>query len=163
MRFREFTNEAIPAVTRKDLSAVSPNLIQMTQNLSGKVKDKIASAVGKSPPDPNADKTQIPPAMQSQMQVQPSAIQQAQQQSAQQQDKTKLTTIPTVGSQLVLPDKDTKKPASFVIKALKGNDITLDPVKSNPNDPKVDVTVKKKDLQQTLTALDPNNKIGVQK
>jgi hypothetical protein len=164
MRFREFKSvkEAIPAVTQKDLKAVSPNLLQMTKDLSGKINDKIATAVGKSPPDPKAMKVQVPPGIQQQMQVQPTAIQQAQQQAAQ-QAKPELAKIPTVGSQLVLPDKDTKKPASYTIKALKGNDITLDPIKNNPNDPRIDVTVKKKDLQNTLTALDPNNKVGTVK
>lgn len=165
MRFKEFNKikESIPAVTRKDLSAVSPNLLDLTKKLSSKINDKISAAVGQKPEDPKSIDTQIPPNMQQQMQVQPTAIQQAQQKVDQKKASSNVPQIPTIGSQLVLPDKDTKKPASYTIKALKGNDITLNPVKSNANDPKVDVTVKKKDLQQTLAALGPNNKVGVQK
>jgi hypothetical protein len=161
MRFREFKSvkENTPAVIQKDLKTLSPNLIQMTKDLSGKIGDKIAAAVGKAPPDPKASKIQMPPGMQSQMQVQPTAIQQAQKQAAQQQTKTKLAPVPAVGSQIVLPDLDTKKPGSFTIKKA-GPEVTLEPVKQTPNSPKVNVIVKQKDLQNTLTTLDPNNKVG---
>ena len=161
MRFREFKSvqENTPAVIQKDLKTLSPNLIQMTKDLSGKIGDKSAAAVGQAPPDPKASKTQMPPGMQSQMQVQPTAIQQAQKQAAQQQTKTKLAPVPAVGSQIVLPDLDTKKPGSFTIKKA-GPEVTLEPVKQTPNSPKVNVIVKQKDLQNTLTTLDPNNKVG---
>ena len=36
--------------------------------------------------------------------------------------------IPAVGSEIVLPDKDTKQPASYTIKSMRGNDIELEPV-----------------------------------
>lgn len=161
MRFREFKsiNENTPAVIQRDLKTLSPNLIQMTKDLSGKIGNKIAAAVGQSPPDPKASKIQVPPGMQSQMQVQPTAIQQAQKQVAQQQTKTKLAPVPAVGSQIVLPDLDTKKPGSFTIKKA-GPEVTLEPVKQTANAPKVNVIVKQKDLQNTLTTLDPNNKVG---
>jgi hypothetical protein len=154
MRFREFSkvDEAIPAVTSRDLKSLNPATIQATKNLAGKISNKIASAVGK-PTDPNADKTQVPPGLQAQANVQPSAIQQAQAQAA---DKTQQKPeIPAVGSQLVLPDKDTKKPGSFTIGNIRGDNITLKPVKTDPTQPKVDVTVKKTDLEKTLSAVDP--------
>jgi len=161
MRFREFksVNENTPAVIQKDLKTLSPNLIQMTKDLSGKISDKIAAAVGQAPPDPKASKIQMPPGMQSQMQVQPTAIQQAQKQASQQQAKAKLPPIPAVGSQIVLPDLDTKKPGSFTIKKA-GPEVTLEPVKQTPNAPRVNVIVKQKDLGQALAAVDPNNKVG---
>ena len=161
MRFREFKsiNENTPAVIQRDLKTLSPNLIQMTKDLSGKIGNKIAAAVGQAPLDPKASKIQMPPGMQSQMQVQPTAIQQAQKQVAQQQTKTKLAPVPAVGSQIVLPDLDTKKPGSFTIKK-SGPEVTLEPVKQTANAPKVNVIVKQKDLQNTLTTLDPNNKVG---
>ena len=161
MRFREFKSikENTPAVIQKDLKTLSPNLIQMTKDLSGKIGNKIAAAVGQAPLDPKASKIQMPPGMQSQMQVQPTAIQQAQKQVAQQQTKTKLAPVPAVGSQIVLPDLDTKKPGSFTIKK-SGPEVTLEPVKQTANAPKVNVIVKQKDLQNTLTTLDPNNKVG---
>ena len=161
MRFREFKSvkENTPAVIQKDLKTLSPNLIQMTKDLSGKIGNKIAAAVGQAPLDPKASKIQMPPGMQSQMQVQPTAIQQAQKQVAQQQTKTKLAPVPAVGSQIVLPDLDTKKPGSFTIKKA-GPEVTLKPVKQTPNAPEVNVIVKQKDLQNTLTTLDPNNKVG---
>lgn len=164
MRFREFQSiiESTPAVTNKDLKSLNPNLIQMTKDLTGKISNKIAAAVGKSSPDPKADKTQVPPGIQAQTQVQPSAIQQAQKQAAQQQAKPKTATIPAVGSQIVLPDLDTKKPSSFTIKKT-GPEVTLEPVKSTPNAPKVNVIVKQKDLGQALTAVDPNSTVGVKK
>jgi hypothetical protein len=160
MRFNEFKSfrENTPAVTSRDLKTLNPNLIQMTKDLSGKVSDKIATAVGQTP-DPKASKIQVPPGMQSQMQVQPTAIQQAQKQAAQQQAKPTLAPVPAVGSQIVLPDLDTKKPGSFTIKKT-GPEVTLEPVKKTPNAPRVNVMVKQKDLQNTLTTLDPNNKIG---
>ena len=165
MRFREFKsiNEAIPAVTRKDLSAVGPNVLSAVQKLGKKTSDTIAVAAGQKDKASTTD-IQIPPGMQKQMQVQPNAIQaqkkELQQKQAQAKIAPKMPTIPVVGSQLVLPDRDTKQPASYTIKAQQGNDITLDPVKNNPNDPRVNVIVKKKDLQTTLAAVDPNNKVG---
>ena len=163
MRFREFKNinENTPAVIQKDIKTLSPNLIQMTKDLSGKIGNKIAAAVGQAPLDPKASKIQMPPGMQSQMQVQPTAIQQAQKQAAQQQAqaKNKIPPIPAVGSQIVLPDLDTKKPGSFTIKKA-GPEVTLEPVKQTANAPRVNVIVKQKDLGQALAAVDPNNKVG---
>lgn len=164
MRFNEFKSfkENTPAVTTKDLKTLNPNLIQMTKDLTSKIGDKIATAIGQAPPDPKASKIQIPPGMQSQAQVQPTAIQQAQKQAAQQKTNPKMPDIPVVGSQIVLPDLDTKKPGSFTIKKA-GPEVTLEPVKKTPNAPKVNVIVKQKDLGQALAAVDPNNTVGVKK
>jgi hypothetical protein len=139
MRFREFSkiDESMPAVTSKDLRSIGPAILQATKNLSGTVKNKIAAAVGQKAPDPAAKNAPVPPGMQAQANVQPSAIQQAQ--------------------AAVAPDKDTKRPGSFTIGAIKGDDITLKPVKSAPNEPRVDVIVKKKDLTNTLSAVSPDD------
>jgi hypothetical protein len=157
MRFREFSkiDESMPAVTSKDLRSIGPAILQATKNLSGTVKNKIAAAVGQKAPDPAAKNAPVPPGMQAQANVQPSAIQQAQAAVANNIKKT--PEIPAVGSQLVLPDKDTKRPGSFTIGAIKGDDITLKPVKSAPNEPRVDVIVKKKDLTNTLSAVSPDD------
>lgn len=157
MRFKEFskTNETIPAVTSKDLRSLGPATLQATKNLAGKVKDKIAVAIGQKKATPPTDNVQVPPGIQSQTNIQPSAIQQAQAAAA--NDIKKTPSIPAVGSQLVLPDKDTKKPGSFTIGSIRGDDITLKPVKSTPNEPKVDVIVKKKDLANTLSTINPND------
>lgn len=66
--------------------------------------------------------------------------------------------IPAVGSEIVLPDKDTKQPATYTIAAMRGNDVDLQPVTQakNTNQPKVSVKVNKRDLQNTLKAVDPN-------
>jgi hypothetical protein len=80
MRFTEFSNrkigETIPAVTGKDLRSLNPATLQATKNLAGKIGNKIATAIG-GKPDPTADKTPMPPGVQAQATVQPSAIQQA--------------------------------------------------------------------------------------
>ena len=162
MRFNEFKSfkENTPAVTTKDIKTLSPGVIQMTKDFTGKISNTIANAVGQAPPDPKASKIQVPPGMQSQMQIQPTAIQQAQKQAAQQQAKAKIPPIPAVGSQIVLPDLDTKKPGSFTIKKT-GPEVTLEPVKRSPNDPRVNVIVKPTDLGKALAVVDPNSKVGV--
>lgn len=158
MRFTEFSNrkigETIPAVTGKDLKSLNPATLQATKNLAGKIGNKIATAIG-GKPDPTADKTPMPPGVQAQAAVQPSAIQQAQAKAA--NADTKAPEIPAVGSQLVLPDKDTKKPGSFTIGNIKGDDITLKPIKTTPGEPRIDVVVKKKDLEKTMAAVSPDN------
>jgi len=156
MRFTEFSNrkigETIPAVTGKDLRSLNPATLQATKNLAGKIGNKIATAIG-GKPDPTADKTPMPPGVQAQATVQPSAIQQAKAADA----VKKAPEIPAVGSQLVLPDKDTKKPGSFTIGNIKGDDITLKPIKTTPGEPRIDVVVKKKDLEKTMSAVAPDN------
>ena len=164
MRFNEFKTfkENTPAVTSRDIKSLSPGVIQMTKDLSGKISNKIATAVGQAPVDPKASKVQVPAGMQSQMQIQPTAIQQAQKQAELEKAKAKTPTIPAVGSQIVLPDIDTKKPGSYTIKKA-GPEVTLEPVKQNPSAPRVNVIVKQKDLGQALAAVDPNNKVGTVK
>ena len=65
--------------------------------------------------------------------------------------------IPTVGSEIVLPDKDTKRPASYTIKSMRGNDIELEPVTQavKTNEPKISVKVNRRDLENTLKAVSP--------
>jgi len=65
--------------------------------------------------------------------------------------------IPAVGSEIVLPDKDTKKPASYTIKNMRGNEIELEPVTTanKTNDPKLNITVNRRDLENTLKAVSP--------
>jgi hypothetical protein len=163
MRFSEFKRlqENTPAVTSRDLKSLGPAALKMTKDLGSKISDKISAAVGQEP-DPRASKIQVPPGLQQQAQPQASAIQQAQKQAAQQLAKPKVMPIPAVGSQIVLPDLDTKKPGSFTIKK-SGPEVTLEPVKQTPNAPRVNVIVKQKDLQNTLSTLDPNNKVGTVK
>lgn len=65
--------------------------------------------------------------------------------------------MPAVGSEIVLPDKDTKRPSSYTIKSLRGNDVELEPVGTakQTNQPKVSVKVNKRDLENTLKAVSP--------
>jgi hypothetical protein len=158
MRFKEFDiKEAIPAVTAKDLKAVGPNVLQATKNLSQQIASKLASATGKAKPTVAPPKAAAPVTPgPTTTQLTPQAIQQAQ--AAATAKLSKPPEIPAIGSQLVLPDKDTKKPASFTIKTMKGNDVDLTPVGAKPTDPKVDVTVKKPDLQKALSTLQGKTK-----
>jgi hypothetical protein len=68
--------------------------------------------------------------------------------------------IPAVGSELVLPDKDTKQPGTFTVKSMRGNEVELEPVTKakQTNDPKVSVQVNKRDLANTLKAVSPDAK-----
>lgn len=65
--------------------------------------------------------------------------------------------IPAVGSEIVLPDKDTKQPASYTIKTMRGNDVELEPVTTakKTNEPKLSVKVNRRDLENTLKAVSP--------
>ena len=159
MRYREFAKravgEAIPAIMQKDLRAVGPGVLQATKNLTTQIAGKLAIATGTG--KPSAAQSSAGPAPQgAAAQPTSTAIQQAQLAAA--NKSTKPPDIPAVGSQLVLPDKDLKKPASFTIKSMRGNDIDLTPVGSKPNEPKVGVTVKKPDLQKALSALQGQRK-----
>ena len=65
--------------------------------------------------------------------------------------------IPAVGSEIVLPDKDTKRPASYTIKSMRGSDVELEPVTTakQTNSPKLSVKVNRRDLENTLKAVSP--------
>lgn len=65
--------------------------------------------------------------------------------------------IPAVGSEIVLPDKDTKKPASYTIKSIKGNDVEISPIikQSQNKDPTVSMKINRRDLENTLKAVSP--------
>jgi len=163
MRFKEFSkstvDEAIPAVMPKDLKSVGPGVLQATKNLSQQIATKLAAAAGTAKPGATAKTppeagTAISPGPTTQLT--PTAVQQAQ--AAATAKTPKPPEIPAIGSQLVLPDKDTKKPASFTIKSMRGNDIDLTPVGARPTDPKIDVTVKKPDLQRALSTLQGKTK-----
>ncbi len=68
-------------------------------------------------------------------------------------------TIPAIGSEIVLPDKDTKKPTSYTVKSMKGSDVELEPVGTakQTNDPKLSVKVNRRDLENTLKAVSPQS------
>ena len=67
--------------------------------------------------------------------------------------------IPAVGSEIVLPDLDTKRPGSFTIKSTTGNEVELEPVTTanQTNQPKISVRVNKRDLENTLKAVSPQS------
>lgn len=68
--------------------------------------------------------------------------------------------IPAVGSEIVLPDKDTKKPSSYTIRSMRGNDVELEPVTTAKqiNDPKLNIKVNRRDLENTLKSLTPQSR-----
>lgn len=65
--------------------------------------------------------------------------------------------IPAVGSEIVLPDKDTKRPASYTVKSMRGSDVELEPVTTakQTNEPKLNIKVNRRDLENTLKAVSP--------
>ena len=67
--------------------------------------------------------------------------------------------IPAVGSEIVLPDLDTKKPGSFTVKSMKGGEVELEPVTTakQTNQPKLSVKVNRRDLENTLKAVSPQS------
>jgi len=67
--------------------------------------------------------------------------------------------IPAVGSEIVLPDLDTKKPGSYTIKKMSGNEVELEPVGTakQTNEPKLSVKVNRRDLENTLKAVSPQS------
>ena len=78
---------------------------------------------------------------------------------AQTQNTGQQISIPAVGSEIVLPDLDTKKPGSFTIKSTTGNEVELEPVTTakQTNQPKLSVRVNKRDLENTLKAVSPQS------
>lgn len=67
--------------------------------------------------------------------------------------------IPAVGSEIVLPDLDTKKPGSYTVKSMKGSEVELEPVGTakQTNEPKLSVKVNRRDLENTLKAVSPQS------
>ena len=67
--------------------------------------------------------------------------------------------IPAVGSEIVLPDLDTKKPGSYTIKSMRGSEVELEPVGTakQTNEPKLSVKVNRRDLENTLKAVSPQS------
>ena len=76
-----------------------------------------------------------------------------------QQQPTQQIAIPAVGSEIVLPDLDTKRPGSYTIKSMRGNDVELEPVGTakQTNQPRVSVKVNRRDLENTLKAVSPQS------
>lgn len=146
MRFREFNrrqnvSELVPAIGQ-GLRAVGGAAIKATQNAVGMATKSLGKLAPTKPGTPAAPTTGA--------------------------DKTKtaatdtVASIPAVGSEIVLPDKDTKRPASFTIKGVKGGEVELQPVTtaSKSGDPKVSVKVRMQDLQNTMKALTPDDQQG---
>ena len=150
MRFKEFnpkrTDERMPAIGQA-LKTVGGAAIQATRN---------AAAMGAKAVQGAAKGVKT---------VANTAGAVAQQQMGQTQNTTQQTTqpqmdIPAIGSKIVLPDLDTKKPGSYTIKSMRGNDVELEPVvpSRQTNEPKLSVKVNKRDLQNTLKAVSPEAK-----
>ena len=145
MRFKEFnskrTDERMPAIGQA-LKTVGGAAIQATRNaasigaktVQGAAKGvKTVANTAKAVAQTNAGQTS---------------------QSNQQQ-----IAIPAVGSEIVLPDIDTKRPESFTIKSMRGNEIELEPVTTakQTNQPKLSVKVNRRDLENTLKAINPQS------
>ena len=142
MRFKEFnpkrTDERMPAIGQA-LKTVGGAAIQATRNaasmgakaVQGAAKGiKTVASTAKAVAQPNMGQTD-------------------QQQMA----------IPAVGSEIVLPDLDTKKPGSYTIKKMSGNEVELEPVGTakQTNEPKLSVKVNRRDLENTLKAVSPQS------
>ena len=76
----------------------------------------------------------------------------------QQQAGKAAPSIPVVNTQLVLPDKETKRPGIYKVKSIKSGEVELDPAgqPTVPGKPKLSVKVRQSDLQNTLNALKTN-------
>ena len=145
MRFKEFnpkkTDEAMPAIGQA-LRKVGGATIQATRN---------AAAMGAKA---------IQGAAQGVKTVANTAKAVAQTQAGQTQNTAQQQmSIPAVGSEIVLPDLDTKRPGSFTIKSTTGNEVELEPVGTakQTNEPKLSVRVNKRDLENTLKAVSPQS------
>jgi hypothetical protein len=73
-----------------------------------------------------------------------------------QQTGKDIPSIPTVNTQIVLPDKETKRPGIYKVKSIKSGEVELDPAMQAPNKPKLSVRVRQADLQNTLNAIKTN-------
>lgn len=146
MRFKEFnskrTDERMPAIGTA-LKTVGGAAIQATRN---------AAAMGAKAVQGAAKGVKT---------VGSTAKAVAQTQAGQQtpQDTTQQIAIPAVGSEIVLPDLDTKRPGSFTVRSMKGNEVELEPVTTvkQTNQPKVSVRVNRRDLENTLKAVSPQS------
>ena len=151
MRFKEFnskrTDERMPAIGSA-LKTVGGAAIQAT---------RAAADIGAKALQTGAKAAQG--AVQGVKTVANTAKAVAQTQTGQTQNTGQQISIPAVGSEIVLPDLDTKKPGSFTIKSTTGNEVELEPVTTakQTNQPKLSVRVNKRDLENTLKAVSPQS------
>ena len=144
MRFKEFnskrTDERMPAIGSA-LKTVGGAAIQATRN---------AAAMGAKA---------VQGAAQGVKTVANTAKAVAQTQTGQTTQPTQQIAIPAVGSEIVLPDLDTKKPGSYTVKSMKGSEVELEPVVTakQTNQPKLSVKVNRRDLENTLKAVSPQS------
>ena len=144
MRFKEFnskrTDERMPAIGSA-LKTVGGAAIQATRN---------AAAMGAKA---------VQGAAQGVKTVANTAKAVAQTQTGQTTQPTQQIAIPAVGSEIVLPDLDTKKPGSYTVKSMRGSEVELEPVGTakQTNEPKLSVKVNRRDLENTLKAVSPQS------
>lgn len=162
MRFGEFNphrkkvDEIIPAVGQA-LKTVGSSAIAATKALAGTVQKGMRAPGSMIPKGvklpPGAPNTGTGMQGVGQAATPPSKFSTQQPSTS---DATKNMQIPAVGSKIVLPDRDTKKPNTYTIKSMRGNDVDITPsAPVKTGDPNVDIKVKAKDLQNTLKAIDP--------
>ena len=143
MRFKEFnskrTDERMPAIGSA-LKTVGGAAIQATRNAAAMGAKAVQGAAQGVKTVANTAKAVAQPNMG-----------QTDQPSSQQM------VIPAVGSEIVLPDLDTKKPGSYTIKSMRGSEVELEPVGTakQTNEPKLSVKVNRRDLENTLKAVSP--------
>jgi hypothetical protein len=152
MRFKEFSenkiDEVIPAVSSADLKKLGPAVLQATKNVIQKTIKTIdpEKTKNKPPQDPKAVAAQVAQAAQTSGNATPTPTTATATNTA----PDKLPQLPAAGTQIVLPDKDTKKPSSFTVKNMSGSNVDLVPAKLKPNDPQVSVKVNKTDLEKAI-------------
>ncbi len=145
MRFKEFnskrTDEKMPAIGQA-LKTVGGAAIQATRNAAAMGAKAVQGAAQGVKTVGNTAK----------------AVAQTQAGQAQQTTQPQIA-IPAVGSEIVLPDLDTKRPGSYTIKSMRGNDVELEPVGTakQTNEPKLSVKVNRRDLENTLKAVSPQS------
>ncbi len=145
MRFKEFnskrTDERMPAIGSA-LKTVGGAAIQATRNAAAMGAKAVQGAAQGVKTVANTAKAVA--------QTQAGQTQQATQQQM---------AIPAVGSEIVLPDLDTKRPGSYTVKSMRGNEVELEPVVTakQTNEPKLSVKVNRRDLENTLKAVSPQS------
>ena len=144
MRFKEFnskrTDERMPAIGSA-LKTVGGAAIQATRNAAAMGAKAVQGAAQGVKTVANTAKTV------------------AQTQAGQTTQPTQQMAIPVVGSEIVLPDLDTKKPGSYTVKSMRGSEVELEPVGTakQTNEPKLSVKVNRRDLENTLKAVSPQS------
>lgn len=74
--------------------------------------------------------------------------------------KSAANTVPAIGKQVILPDRDTKRPAPYTIKKITGGEAELTPagMATSPTKPSLVVKVRLPDLQNSMNALGAGKK-----